>query len=354
MNAEAPAASEARTGLEELLAAEILAVDGRPISGRDLLAAGVVSGRWHRLEHDLALGLALAVADPPPEEEVAEAMRAFRLDRGLLSAEDLKAWMRVRGLTLAAVKGAAARHVARRRGGGAGAAEAEAVAAALPAEAIFTGALQEIGLWLADRILSAAVSGVTVEALPLEDQVVRRLVFDEAQTVAGRASPEPGVERAARLGWVAALAAAHAEWEGRVVGPAEVARRLREQELAWCRLGFDELRLDSDGAAAEAVRQLADGVEPARIAEMAGVPLASRSILLADAPPEVARALVGAIAGDVVGPIRDGDAHVVVRVHERRTPAVEDKEIAGRARAELLLDAAARLRAGRIRWHDRA
>lgn len=353
MSAGVPAV-DARSGVADLLAAGILMVDGRELTGRDLLAAGVVSGRWQQLERDLSDGLGLVAAQPPPDAEVTEELRAFRVERGLLSAEDLRAWMQERGLAFAAVKAAAAHAVARRHGGTPQAVTATQVSAALPAEAICTGILREIGLWLADRILSTAVRRADEEPVALERTPIQRLVFEEASTVAGGVSPESGVERAGRLGWIAALDDAHREWEAGVVGAPEVLRRLREQELEWCRFELDELRLDSAGAAAEAARQLAEGIDPGQIATVAGVPLTSESVVLADAHPELARALVGAVAGDVAGPWSDGDAQLVARVRERRVPDPGDEQIVARAREELLTDAAARLRAGRVRWHERA
>jgi hypothetical protein len=353
MSAGAPAV-DARSGVDDLLAASILVVDGRELTGRDLLAAGVVSGRWLQLEGELSDGLGLVAAQPPADADVTGVLREFRLERGLLSAEDLKAWMAARGLTLAALKAVAARTLSRAAGGTPQAVAAAQVAAALPAEAICSGTLREIGFWLADRLLSAATTGETeVEPLALERPAVQRLVFEEARTVAGGGCPESGVERAQRLAWIAALDEAHREWEAGVVGTRELTRRLREKELEWCRYELDELALASPGAAAEAARQLAEGSDAAQVAEVAGVPLAARSTVLADAPPELARVLTGAVAGDVVGPWSDDSAHVVGRVRERRPPDIADEPSTARAREDLLTDMVTRLRAGRMRWHER-
>jgi hypothetical protein len=354
MSAGTAVNGDARSGVDELLAAAILVVDGRELSGRDLLAAGVVSGRWQRLERELADGLGLAAARPPDETEVAEAVRAFRVERGLLSGEDLRAWLKERRLTLESIKAAAARALARLCSGTSEEVAPGEIAVALPAEAICTGALGEMGVWLADRILSAATSGVGVESVTLERSSVQRLVFEEARTVAGGVSREPGVERAARLGWIAALDDAHREWVGQVTGAGKVMRRLREKQLEWSWFRLEEFRLDSAGAATEAARQLAEGIEPGRIAAAAGVPPAARRVVLADAHPELARMLSGAVEGDVVGPWSDGEAHMVARVRERRKPDVDDDQIVARAREDVLADAGARLRAGRVRWHDRA
>jgi hypothetical protein len=341
------------SAIDDLLATVILSADGRELTGRDLLAAGVVSGRWQRLERELADGLGLVAAEPPPDAEVTEEVRAFRLERGLLSAEDVRAWLGPRGLTMAAVKAAAARAVARRRGGTPAVVTPGEVVEALPAEIACTGALQEIGSWLADRLLSATTTGMELEPLPLERTRVKRLVFEEARTVAGAGTGESGRERAERLAWIAALDQAHRAWEAGVTATQEVARRLRENELEWCRFELDELRLVSSGAADEAARQLAEGTNPSRVAAAAGVEVTPQRLVLADAPSQLAQKLAGAVVGDVAGPWSDGDDHVVARVRERQAPQVEDEEIVARAREELLADAAARLRAGRVRWFDR-
>ncbi len=341
--------------IEELLGAVYLAADGHELTGRDLLAAGVVSGRWQRLESELETGIGLVAAEAPPDAEVAEHIRVFRFDRGLLSAEDVRAWLGPRGLTMAALKAAAAREVARRHGGTPEPVAAADVADSLPAEAICTGVLVEIGMWLADRMLSAAtVVGTEVEPLPLDRTRVQRLVFEEARTVAGAAIREAGRERGERLAWMAALDDAHRDWETAATAAPEVARRLHENELAWCRFELEELRLVSQGAAAEAARQLADGTNASAVAAAAGVDVTPQRLVLADAPSQLAQKLAGAVVGDVAGPWSDGDDHVVARVRERRAPDVEDDQIVARAREELLADAAARLRAGRVRWFDGA
>jgi hypothetical protein len=343
-------------GLADLLAAPVLVVDGDELTGRDLLAAGVVAGEWQRLETQLTEGLALVAREPPPDEEVADAVRAFRVARSLLSAEDLRGWMSVRGLVFADVKAAAARSVARRRGTGWGdeSIAAEEVCAALPAEAICSGALLRIGLWLADRILSTSTRGTELTLLDLGDPRLQRLVFEESTTVAGNAASDTAVERAERLRFVAAIDDGHREWESAAVQARDIRRVLREKELEWCRYELYELRLQSTGAAAEASRQLVEGTPPARVAESAGVMLGQRVVAVADAPPELAHRLAGAVTGDLVGPWSDEGDYVVNQVRSRQLPTPDDEESVVRAHDELLAEAVARLRAGRIRWHERA
>jgi len=337
-----------------LLQAAFLAVDGREVTGRDLLAAGVVSGRWQELETGLSYGLGLVAVERPPAAETRREVQAFRLQRKLLSADDMRAWLHPRGLTMSAVNAAAERAVARRLGGAAQEVTADLMALALASEANYTGALIELGRWLADRILSARARKLDVAPISLEEPRIQRLVFEEACTVAGATIRELGTERGQRLAWIAALDDAHRGWEQSVTDERHMARVLRERELDWCRLELDELRLASPGAAAEAARQLADGTRPEDVARAAGAPVVSHGALLADAPPEVRRLLAGAVSGDVVGPWHEGDVHVVARVCRRTPPTATDSKVLARARQELLAEGAARLRSGKLTWYERA
>lgn len=338
-----------------LLATAFLEVGGRELTGRDLLAAGVVSGHWQRLERDLAGGLALVAAQRPSTADVRQEVQAFRLQRKLLSAEDMRAWLGARGLTMSAVNAVFERAVARRPGEEAAQpATAGEVEAALAPEAICTGTIAELGWWLADRILSAAARELSVEPIALGDLRIQRFVFDEVTTAAGAAIQESGMERAERLAWIAALDDAHRAWEESVTGAREMARLLREHELDWCRLELDEVRLGFAGAAAEAARQLAEGNRPEAVAAVARATLIQRRVVLADASPAMTRMLAGTVAGDVIGPWAEGEDHIVATVRDRKPPDIDDPEIRVRARGELLADACARLRAGKVAWYERA
>jgi hypothetical protein len=336
-----------------LLDANLLDVDGNAFSGRDLLAAGIVAGLWQPVENGLVEGLGLIAANPVSTADAAAELRAFRLRRSLYSAEDMRAWLAPRALSVAAATAAAARVVARGRGGTPASVDPGAVAAALPAEAICSGALIDIGWWLADRLLSAHATDTDLAPRPLESRRVQRCVWEEARTIAGRAIAEPAVRRAERIARLVVLDEAHRDWEASLTGDTELSRRLREHELDWCRYEIDELRPHDAGAAAEVARQLVDGVEAEKLAAAARIALTVREVVLADAPASLVRALTGAVAGDVAGPWTDDDGFVVVRVRARHSPSGGDTELAARGRTELIAEGAQRLRAGRVRWHER-
>jgi hypothetical protein len=344
----------AHHGLAGLLGAAVLDVDGAPLTGRDLLAAGIASGRWQELERTLSEGLGLVAAAPPDDAAIATEVRELRTARGLLSADDMRAWMRARGLTVAEFRAVAARTVARRNGGTPHPVLREEVCAALAAEAILGGTLTELGLWLADRMLAAGVTDAEVAPLSLERLCLQRLVHAEASSITGASTGETGTERARRLGWVAALDDAQRAWARETARPEALARAVREHELDWCRFELDILALDTPGAAAEAARRLAEGAAPHDVAAMAGSGVSAVTLMLVDAPRDLAQALTGAVTGDVVGPWEQDDQRLVALVRKRRLPVLDDEETRTHATSQVLIEAAERLRAGRIRWHERA
>ena len=101
-----------------MLSATIVTVGGRDWTGRDLVTAGALSGRWHTLEADLARGLASLEDWTPPREPVKAALRDFRYARRLISADEFSDWLRQRGLTQAELLGAIKRRLAHQHDSG--------------------------------------------------------------------------------------------------------------------------------------------------------------------------------------------------------------------------------------------
>jgi ABC-type bacteriocin/lantibiotic exporter with double-glycine peptidase domain len=73
-------------------------------------------------------------------------------------------------------------------------------------------------------------------------------------------------------------------------------------------------------------------------------------IMLADAGDSLARLLVGAAAGDVVGPVTVDGRRRTIKVRARIEPDPADPSIAARARAEVAATALTREVASRVRW----
>jgi hypothetical protein len=333
-----------------LLAAPIVTVGRAELSGRDLVAAGVVSGRWPQFEADLMGGLAASDTEPVGRADVDAALREFRYARRLISGEDFRRWLQRRELGLADVR-AALEHDLARRGRTTVAADVDRLRAlaALPAAAICSGVLRECGWWLADRLLAPADASAAVDDDRLPEMLAR-----EGELLAVSALEEPDDFRRERLArWLVAdrAFAAHA---AQVASPEAVARCVEARRLDWIAFELQGLRCPTPGIAAEALAQLRhDGSTPAEVARLAELDVQRRTLLLGDAPPALQAAIAAAAAGDVVGPVELEGVHEVWVVEARTAPEAADPVVHDRAAAEVLAADVDRRRAGRVRWHDR-
>lgn len=333
-----------------LLATPILTVERAELSGRDLVAAGVVSGRWRQFEADLVAGLAARDAEPVGRADGDAALREFRYARRLISGEDFRRWLARRELGLADVRAALEREIAR-RGMPAGGREVERgrALAALPAEAVCSGVLRDCGWWLADRLLTPPRASAAADADRLLDLAAR-----ERELLAPSALDEPDEVRSDRLARWLAADSAFAAHTAQVASPDAVGRWIDAHRLDWLAFELEGLQCPTPSVAAEALAQLRDdGSAPAEVAELAGLEVRRRSLLLGDAAPALRPVLAAAAAGDVVGPVDLDGAHEVWVVAARTPPDARDPAVRERAEAAVIAAEVVRRRAGRVRWHDR-
>jgi hypothetical protein len=89
------------------------------------------------------------------------------------------------------------------------------------------------------------------------------------------------------------------------------------------------------------------------VAAQAGVDAVAVSWYLDDATAELKPLLLSAEEGSVVGPARIGDDFLLLRVEAKRLPTSADRDVAGRAEAELVSRAVEREVHQRVRWLDR-
>jgi hypothetical protein len=340
-------------GLGGMLGQAVLTVGREELSGRDLVAAGVVSGRWPRLESDLLLGLALSASQPADKAEADAALREFRYARRLTSGQDFRRWLGERGLALRDVRAAVERQLLRERAGSeapASALDHERAAAALPTEAICSGALTDCGWWLADRLLVAGD-----EAGDAADPRVRELVAIEGALLAVAGLDEPEEARAERLARIVAADAAFDAHAAEIASDEVIAACADAHRLDWLGFELEGLRCTIASVAAEAALMLRDDALPiADVASAACLEERRSSLLLEDAPGPLRTALSGAAPGDVIGPVEVDGAFEVWHVGDRRPPDPVEPLVHDRAVAEVIAADTGRRRAGRVRWHERA
>jgi hypothetical protein len=341
------------SGLRGLLAAPVVTVSGRAWAGRDLVTAGVISGRWRELEDELAAGIAARGEWAPPAEAVDAGLREFRHARRLVSAAEFVAWMDKRELTQADLRAAVERRLARDheadRPRADRALERDAAIAALPAEAVYSGALLECSRWLIDRVLCLQLGEGTA---PRDDEIDAILASERGLLAAG-VTPGPENERRDRASLLLSADAAHDSHADEVASPSAVSSHLRRHGLDWLRFEIRSFESQVAGQAAEVAALMKEGTGPGRISELSGLPVGSARLYLEDAPEALQVELAGATVGSVLGPARDGDVYRTWLVEARRAPDASEPEIAARVRAEILEEDMHRRRAGEVRWHDR-
>ena len=339
--------------LRLLLGATIVSAGGRDLTGRDLVTAGALSGRWRRLEADLVDGLAGLQDWTPARDEVKAALREFRYGRRLISADEFTDWLRQRGLVLRELTEAIRRGLARERDDLTGsrdqAGQRQRALAALPAEAIYTGTLLDCAEWLADRVLCLADGSVPgVEPAELE-----LLLGRERELMAAKVIAEADADRRARAGFVLAASAAYDARVAAMCSPQAIAKMLRRHALDWLHFQLISFTCATAGAAAEIAALLREGTPAETITEVSGVPGEQMRLYLEEAPAATQGWLGGALPGAVIGPLAEQGTYRTWLVRARRSPDPGDPAMADRARERIVGEYMRKRRAGRVKWHER-
>jgi hypothetical protein len=349
----APLESAAAEPLRSLLGATILTIAGRPWSGRDLVTAGTLSGRWPQLEDELALGLAALRDWTPPSSAVNAAVRDFRYAARLISADEFSSWMHAHELSLAEVVASVQRRLARERAPQSVSvelpAERDGMVVALPAEAICTGALKECGTWLIDRVLSLEATSASGAA----DTEIELLLRRERTLLAANVLPESESSLRSRASLLLSADAAYQRRVAEVCSERAIAGAVRRHALDWSAFELESFPCPSIGAADEVAALLRERTPLELISELSGVRPELAELRLEEAPNAIQGWLSGAHAGAVSGPLTDGDTHRVWLVQTRRTPDPHDPEVRQRACAEIIEEYMRPRRAGKVKWHER-
>ena len=337
---------------------------GRPVFGFEdapwtwthVLVALVHDGGWAAAA--AAVDRAAAACGPGPDEAAREALFAMRRRRRLEAAEDLARWLDGEGLSAADAVQWARRQAAAAAAAGLSEDELDAASS--------TG----------DRAQRRRSIEVDVLISPFADEAVQALILRAAASHrdgADRAGEDDGRDAAAALAGTVRAAvgddldmvaltaaaadvlradAARARGRAGAASPDRVARKAQSERLERTRVAYERVGLHSPDAAREALLCVrVDGAGLAQVARRAGVPCELERSTLGDVPGALRAALVGAVAGEAVGPIETKQGmHDVLVVRERQAPddvAVERRRIAAEVADEQLL----RYAAGRLSWH---
>jgi hypothetical protein len=345
-----------------MLGETAFAFDGREVATGEIVLEAVRCGEWATLERELLDGIDRLRELERDGIEIGDAdlrppLVAWRRERRLLAAEDYHAWLAARDLTTEDVSEHLRRRVAVERAGrlerrrpGSG----DSIAAAAHAEAILSGRLSAWAQRLARRnaarraLLARHVGPEPPTAAALEELVEDAL---------GAPGTGLGAEEAELVrSWAAEVLELDDAWKCLTEAVAQepaIERCVASHHLDWQRVEWAEATFVREDVAAEAalwVRE--DGAALASVAAQANG-ICGEVAAYGYEQPELASLLVGAHAGELIGPMATEDGWRLVQLRARTAPDATDPPLRARAIAELLEDALAPHLSGRVEWNVR-
>ena len=346
----------------------MFSVAGRRYDWTDVLLWAKAWGGWAQFEGSVRLGLACArradedaEAAGPEADLVESAANEFRYDRGLLSAEEMEAWLRRSGLTaedwMASVERAALKRWWLDEA--AEILEAYPVAdadleAALWCDGVCSGELMRYARELASRAAVYARLREAAEDLDRAiDPEVRDLLASLPQDVAGTV-PELGrVALNERLEHLARLEVSLHRFSAEVVTPRAIRDHIGAKSLEWIRVDCQLLGVPDEERAREAALLVrADGLDLSEVARLARAGVHEKRVYLEDAEPLLRERLLSATKGDLIGPLRVGEEFLLVLVRDKVMPTEADQDIRRRAAGDVLAKGLAREVDARVAWHE--
>lgn len=253
-----------------------------------------------------------AAAEPAPAGSDAAALdaavRAFRYERRLLSAEDCRAWLAARELGVGDLRASVQRRLT-------------GTEPATP------------GMAQIDRLLAPGF-GAAARAL-----AARVAAAIEADSLPGEGDAD----------WIA-LDAAYQAFVAATLTPKARERALVVDRLQWLRVDCEVVEFDQLDAAREARLCVEDGQSLREVAEMGRFAYRSGRFVVSALPKSWAQALFRIRPGTATQPIVDGERLLVLGLRRLVEPDLADPEIADGIDASLLQPALEALLARRIRW----
>jgi hypothetical protein len=311
----------------------VFVVSSRTFRWADIVCAARAWGRWAECESAArqarsALAAAEPTGAPLDGAEFSAEEERFRRSRRLLAADDLVLWLARRDVKVAAWRDYIRGVVLRRRPEPAAADHPDGdgdLGADVWVHAVCSGTLDSVAHQLAGRAAAAGAGGrLPEDAGPLSESDVAELDLiyeDFCERSATVDAIEREVERH-RLDWLSF------EWRSQAAGDPDVLR-----EAALC---IREDGLDFDEAAATA-----------------GLVVQRQRTSLDGAEAELRDHLLGARAGELLGPLPVGSEYWLVEVLDKRIPTTEDPAVHARAREVVVSRAVEAAVVDHVRWDER-
>ena len=159
------------------------------------------------------------------------------------------------------------------------------------------------------------------------EREARRLATDAALTM--RSTAAPGIDR---RGMIMEMTAEAADARRMLAAATDVEREIGARAIEWTRIDSELVEVSG----AETAREVAlcvrlDGRSLSELAGELGVPLERRSFYLEQAEDEGLLELLGAGAGELVGPVARNGSFLLLQVLERTRPSAQDQVLRQRA-----------------------
>jgi hypothetical protein len=307
-----------------------------------------------RVHEELAALRWQEVAGTPVAQAAIEAAAAeFRYARGLVSADEMRAWLDGWGLSAREwmdwVRRDHARTMAARTIDEVTAQHSPApgeLVAALPITFVCSELADRFGRDLAERAAVHAVEGLNDRAV--ECSHVETADALELLSAFGALSVERVRERIAVIGQ---FDDALAPFRHAALTPAAVRRELDARRLDWIRVDYRTVIFASEHAAREAswcVRR--DGLDLDEVVARAGAILRTDRSYLCDVDGALRTGLLGARAGELIGPTRENGCFVLHYVDFKELPSLDDPEMRRRVEDHVLQKALASVVHDHVRW----
>jgi hypothetical protein len=348
--------------MREILMRPVFRVRDESYSWGDVVMAAALWGDWDRTRDEARAGLAClhsyrVAGRSLPDAEIEDAAVEFRYAHELVAAEEAEAWLTSWGLTatqwMEYIRRAVMRQklasripelVARHP------ISDDELASASGAEAICSGLLSRLAPKLAaraamhDRIRAARQNGGPL----FPERAVAEIVESIPWPAVGL--DEERLLASSRKVAVAELALR--EFRAEALTPRALADQISSHHLEWIRVAYQTLAYPAEAMAREAllcVRE--DGMGFEELARDSGVAeLREELHWIGELKGALHAALLGARAGDVVGPFAKGNTHTLHRLTMKRLPTAEDEEVRGRAERSILTRALAAELQERVKW----
>jgi hypothetical protein len=339
------------TLLADVAGLPVLSAGGVTYPWSDVFLAAQMWGEWAPVAERAA-----APEAAPDAAALKRAGAAFRTERRLLAADELRDWLARHRLTLEDWNAYLRRRLGGGSGSGSGAAHSDE--GAVWAEGVCSGAFAGFSRALAERAAALAAGehapgeqAPTAEPPPHADWLARMPGRAEAAELG--IPPDEVASRCADL-WRAE--SAYERLRAAVTASDEPRRALAAHSADWLRVDCEYVLAGGEDVAREAallVRE--DGLPLEEVARAAGLDAVDARVYVGDMPAELRAAATSAAPGDGIGPVavEGGSRFMVMAVRGKVAPSMDDPEIRARAHGAALERALEREVTERVTWHER-